>query len=210
MDPHTTTQNQSLFSRAISFLQAPPSLLGTKTKDERVAGSRLVGEQGVDLLALEGAAVAHLAGVDVLGELADLGGGGELELGVLHAHVVLEEGQDDIVVRLGQPAGGQVADQAAVALGGLNLGNECEGGVLDLGGALAAAARSQSQTSDGSNLQDGKTAKSQGSSATAGEANGAGAGNGSTGGEEDGVASTAHGSEGGDSENDLGVHAGKP
>ena len=78
-----------------------------------------------NLLSLEWAGVTDLTSINVLQGLADLGSGVEVKLGGGNISLLaIEEGDNDVVLRLGQLAGGKVADQTPVASLGLRLGNE--------------------------------------------------------------------------------------
>lgn len=168
-------------------------------------------EERGDLLAGDGAAVPDLAGLDVLDLLSELGGGGELELGVGDGGVLVEEGEDDVVLALGHLSGGQVADQAADALLGLGAGDEGEGVHLGVGGAAAAAAAGEG--AEGESLEgDGSDGEEGGASGADADGGGAGGGGGGSDGdatvEEDGLGHAAHGGEGSNN-GGLGVHAEK-
>lgn len=98
-----------------------------------------------ELGAAHGAAVPDLAGLDVPRVLAQLGGDGELKDGRRDVERVLlvKERKDDVVVGLGHLASGEVADETAVALLGLQLG---DGGKL-VGGLVESRALSAEEAS---------------------------------------------------------------
>ena len=78
-----------------------------------------------NLLSLEWAGVTDLTGINVLQGLADLSSGVEVKLGGGDISLLaIEEGDNDVVLRLGQLASGKVTDQTPVASLGLRLGNE--------------------------------------------------------------------------------------
>jgi len=78
-----------------------------------------------NLLSLEWAGVTDLTSIDALQGLTDLSGGVEVELGGGDISLLaIEEGDNDVILRLGHLAGGEVADQTPVASLGLGLGNE--------------------------------------------------------------------------------------
>ena len=83
-----------------------------------------------EIIASDGAAVPQLAHADVLDVPAELSGHCKLkDRGCdIEGRRVLKERQDDVIVAGGHLAGGEVADEAAVALLGLDLG---DGGKLE-------------------------------------------------------------------------------
>lgn len=95
-------------------------------------------EELVDLLSSERAGVPDLTGLDVPEGLAEVGGNGEVVLDGGDWHVLVEVGQDDLVLGR-QSSGGQVTDQPLVASLGLVGGDEGEGflAVVLLSGPLA-------------------------------------------------------------------------
>lgn len=149
------------------------------------SGWIILGKELLDFHGGQGAAVTDLAQVGVPDHLADLGGGAVLELGGQGRHVIVEEAEDLVVV--GHSAGGQVADQPAVALGGLGVGQDGEGGlglgVLDV--TASALARGQEGGSKDETLEeDSASQKAEGGGGASAEGDG-GAGGGSGGGADD-------------------------
>ena len=148
-------------------------------------------EKALDLSTGQGAAVTELTSVNLLHGLAQLGSGGELELGALDGGVLVEQLGDDIVVRLGHLTGGQIADETAVALSRFSLGQGQEGCVsgVDLEGGTAVTAGSgqghgsqgqtldeESSTEDGSGGAGRGTADDEGVRGGGGHAGGGGGG----------------------------------
>lgn len=117
----------------------------------------------------QGAAVADLAHVDGPQLFAEGGGDVVLKLVRLDGGVaLLEQVEDDVVSALGQLAGSELADQALVAVRGLDGGDHGErGGILILegeggSGAAVAAAVGEEQGADGEPLdQENSAAKGQ-------------------------------------------------
>ncbi len=173
----------------------------------RLVDARCLLEELGNLLAVEGAAVAELAGPDVLGDLANLGGGDVLELGGLDGGILVEQVHDDVVLALGEGAGGHVADQPLVAVVGLGGLDGEEDGVVGLGGPLSATAGAQESGAKDETLEeDSASEKTEGSSRTSGEGDSAGGGSGGADDEggEGGVHSQGHDGQGGAN---LEVHA---
>ena len=144
-------------------------------------------EKALDLGTSQGAAITELTSSDLLSGLAQLGGGGEIELGAFDGGVLVEQGGDDVVVRLGHLTGSQIADEATVALKGFALGQGQEGRVtrVDLqGGTTVAAGGGNSQGSNGQTLEEEGTTQDGGGTSGAGTEGqgGGGGGAGSSGG----------------------------
>ena len=115
------------------------------SKAEIVKYSLSSGRRLQDLGTGEGAAVPQLARHDVLGDLAQLGGDRVLKEGRrdIDALGVFKERRDEVVLARWHPARGEVADEAAEALLGLDLGEDGQLEVevaLFLDGALSVAA----------------------------------------------------------------------
>jgi len=172
-------------------------------------------EELLDVASGQGAAVSDLAQLDVLDQLSELGSGGEFELGRFNGGLLVEQAEDDIIVRFGHGAGGQVADQAAVALSGLGVGNHEESGVIILkGGTTRTARSSDGQSADGQTLDEEKTTSdSEGGCATGTQSpqsqvgSGSGSGCCGSGGEEEGGSGRLHDAgHKGEKNANLGVH----
>ena len=131
----------------------------------------------------QGAAITELTSCDLLSGLANLGGGGKVELGAFDAGVLVEQGGDDVVVGLGHLTGGQIADEATVALSGFALGQGQESRVtrVDLqGGTAVAAGGGNGQGTNGQTLEEEGTTQDSGGTSGAGT-EGQGGGGGGTG-----------------------------
>jgi len=130
-----------------------------------------------------------LAVVDVPELLADLGSGDKVESWVVSWDIVVEQAQDDISLRLWHGSGGKVADQTAVALVGLVVG---DGGDHDVGfdgrvgGSLSTSSEVVGNSGNGGSLEE-KGTSSQDDSTGWGEES-SGSGGGAEGGQGDGSA----------------------
>lgn len=104
--------------------------------------SEVLVEELENLLSLEWAGVPDLTSINVLQSLANLGGSVKVKLGRGDVGLLaVKQLDDDVVLRLGDLSGSQVADEATVAGLGLGLGNEGKGqAVLLVSGPLGASA----------------------------------------------------------------------
>ncbi len=168
--------------------------------------SFLVEELG-HLLGGEGAAVPDLAGPDVLDDGSDLGGGGVLELGGLDGGLLVEQLHDDVVLALGEGAGGHVADQPLVALGGLGSLDGEEDGIVVLSRPLATASLAEDGSAKDETLQeDDSSEEAEGGGGGRGDGGGSAGGGGGL--QDEGGDGRVHGqSHEGESGADLGVHS---
>ena len=163
-----------------------------------------------DLSSVQGTAVPDLAQVGVLDQLADLGGGGVLELGGQGADLGLEEGQELVIV--GDSPGGQVADQTTVALGGLGVGQDSESSlgfaVLGVTASSPAATGSQKGGPEDEALEeDSASQKTEGGRGSAAEGESAGGGGSGGAKEKGGFGKASQGHEGNTRKSES-VHAG--
>jgi len=147
-----------------------------------------LGKELLDLLGVQGAAVSDLAQVGVLDQFSDLGSGGVLELGGQGGYLLVEKGQELVVV--GDGTGGQVADETAVTLGGLGVGQDGESSIgfslFDITAmTFAASGGQESGSKDEALEEDGTSQETEGGGGTSGEGDGAGGGGGSGGGADD-------------------------
>jgi len=112
-------------------------------------------KQLLDLSTGQGAAVSDLTGLDILELLANLGSHLVVEEGGGDVSLLVEEGQDDLVLGPFQVAGGHVADQAAVAGSGLGGGDLSKGFLrLVKSGSLGTAANVEGAKGKGLEEED--------------------------------------------------------
>jgi hypothetical protein len=176
--------------------------------------TNFLGEELLDVIGAQGAAITDLAQLGVLDHLADLGGGGELELGRLDGDIVIEEGQDDIILTPGLGSGGQVADQTAVALSGFRGQQNGEGGIsLILGWTTSTTAgptalgRKDGSSQNETLEEDDSSQETKGGSGSTGKGNSSSGCSNSGSAEDEGSLSEVGGSHEGKRSNDESVHA---
>jgi len=145
-----------------------------------------------DVDVAQGATVTDLADLSVLDGLAELGSAGVLELGGGDVGLLVEQGQDLVVV--GDGAGGQVADEPAVALGGLGVVQGDEG-VVVLGGPLSASGQ-ESGSQNEAFEEDDASQEAEGGRGGRGDGGGGAGGGGGSSNDEGGGGHVGEGSDG--------------